>query len=112
MSEHPRLVAARARAEAARARLRGTAFEAKARLSPAAITDRAIASVKDQAMTAAARGVDSAKRRPVLLSVFVGAAALLMTRAPVRKLLSRAVQLRAPKPVTHPVKTRDRGRSS
>ncbi len=102
MKDHPRIAAARVEAEAARARLRGTAFEAKARLSPAAIADRAVEGVKDRAMTVVADGVAVVRKRPVVIGAAVGAITLLVGLRPIRRLLGHTTQLEADDRVSPP----------
>lgn len=95
MRDHPRIQAARDKADAARARLRSTVYEAKARLSPGAMADRAVEDLKDRALTAVASGVAGARKRPVVLGAIVGLGALLASQRPVRRLLGRFMQPKA-----------------
>lgn len=85
MTEAPTVIAARARAVAARQRLTATVAEAKARLSPKAVARSAIDDVKARAMD----GVAAAARHPGTLAAIVGAIGLLLARRPLLRLVRR-----------------------
>lgn len=88
MSASPELVAARARAAAARARLLATVAEAKARLNPATIASSAIEDVKERARDGVAKAADS----PGTVAAVTGGVLLFLFRRPLFRRLRGATR--------------------
>jgi hypothetical protein len=85
----PELVAAKAQAEAARARLMATAHELQHRLSPSTIAGNAWDGVKEKTSDAAETAVEAVKARPVAVSATLAAFTLFLARSPIRSAVSR-----------------------
>lgn len=85
----PEIVAARAQAEAARARLMDTVGALQHRLSPATMAGNAWEGVKEKTSDAADTAVEAVKARPVAVSAALGAFALFLARSPIRSAVSR-----------------------
>jgi hypothetical protein len=85
----PELIAARAQAEAARARLMGTVGELQHRLSPGTIAGNAWDGVKEKTSDVAETAVEAVKARPVAVSAALGAFALFLARSPIKSGISR-----------------------
>jgi ElaB/YqjD/DUF883 family membrane-anchored ribosome-binding protein len=83
------LVAAKAQAEAARARLMDTVGELQHRLSPATIAGNAWDGVKEKTTDVAEGAVEAVKARPVAVSAGLAAFTLFLARSPIRSTLSR-----------------------
>jgi hypothetical protein len=85
----PELVAARAQAEAARARLMKTAGELQQRLKPATIAGNAWEGVKERTGDMAGDAVEAVKARPVVVSAALAAFTLFLARSPIKSAVSR-----------------------
>jgi ElaB/YqjD/DUF883 family membrane-anchored ribosome-binding protein len=85
----PELIAARAQADAARARLMGTVGELQHRLSPGTIAGNAWDGVKEKTTDVAETAVEAVKARPVAVSAALGAFALFLARSPIKSGISR-----------------------
>ncbi|MFL6856989.1 MAG: DUF3618 domain-containing protein [Allosphingosinicella sp.] len=83
------LIAARAEAEAARARLTATVGELQRRLSPSTLAGNAWDGVKERTGEAAEGAVEAVKARPVAVSGALAAFALFLARKPIRSAVSR-----------------------
>jgi hypothetical protein len=85
----PELVAARVRAETARARLMGTVAELQQRLKPATIAGNAWEGVKERTGDMAGDAVGAVKARPVMVSAALAAFTLFLARSPIKSAVSR-----------------------
>lgn len=85
MTDPANVVAARARAVAARSRLTSTVAQAKARLSPAALAESAIDDVKAKAID----GLATAAKHPGKLAAIAGVIGLVLARKPIFRLFRR-----------------------
>lgn len=85
----PELVAARARADAARARLMDTVAELQQRLKPATIAGQAWEGVKEKTGDMAGDAVEAVKARPVIVSTALAAFTLFLARSPIKSAVSR-----------------------
>jgi Protein of unknown function (DUF3618) len=85
----PELVAARAQAEAARARLMDTVAELQQRLKPATIAGQAWEGVKERTGDIAGDAVDAVKARPIIVSTALAAFTLFLARSPIKSAVSR-----------------------
>lgn len=89
MTTDARLLAARARSMAARARLDTSIAEVRARLSPKSLARDAVSGVTSKAGALALDGVDAARTRPVVTVAAVGAIGLLLARKPLARWIGR-----------------------
>jgi ElaB/YqjD/DUF883 family membrane-anchored ribosome-binding protein len=78
---------AKARAEAARARLAGTLVDLQARLNPKALAREAVGELKEAAQEMARDGLESLKRHPLTLAGAAAAIGLFMARGPLRQFI-------------------------
>jgi hypothetical protein len=85
----PELVAAKAQADAARARLMDTVAVLQQRLKPATIAGNAWEGVKEKTGDMAGDAVDAVKARPVVVSTALAAFALFLARSPIKSAVSR-----------------------
>ena len=85
----PELVAARAQAEAARARLMETVAELQQRLKPATIAGQAWEGVKEKTGDMAGDAVEAVKARPIIVSTALAAFTLFLARSPIKSAVSR-----------------------
>ena len=83
------VAAAKARAEAARARLFGTLGQVQTRLKPANLAQDAVDSAAQGVASVARKGVDAARARPVAAAGIVGAIGLFLARGWIGNMLSR-----------------------
>lgn len=83
------VVAARARADAARARLSGTLGQLQHRASPQVLAQDVAATLKERGVDALTGLADTARRRPVAAGVAVAAIGLFLVRGQVFGLLRR-----------------------
>ena len=85
----PELVAARAQADAARARLMDTLAELQQRLKPATIAGQAWEGVKERTGDMAGDAVEAVKARPIIVSTALAAFTLFLARSPIKSAVSR-----------------------
>jgi hypothetical protein len=85
----PELVAARAQADAARARLMDTVAELQQRLKPGTIAGQAWEGVKGKTGDMAGDAVEAVKARPIIVSTALAAFTLFLARSPIRSAVSR-----------------------
>jgi hypothetical protein len=83
------LIAARAEAEAARARLMATVGALQHRLNPSTLAGNAWDGVKEKTGEAAEGAVEAVRARPVAVSGALAAFALFLARKPIRSAVSR-----------------------
>ncbi|MES2338581.1 MAG: hypothetical protein V4537_10830 [Pseudomonadota bacterium] len=87
MSNTAAIVAARASAVAARARLDASIAAAKQRVTPRALASDAIETARDKAIEAAQTGLTVARDRPGTTAAVAGALALALARKPLMRWL-------------------------
>lgn len=87
--EAPEIVAARARAEAARQRLLTSAHELQARLRPATLAENAKAVVMDKGEALADTASDFARRKPAVVGGVAAAGLAFLARKPILRLFRR-----------------------
>lgn len=80
---------ARARADAARARLTDTVGEIKAHLAPESILHNVGEKLKDNGQAIAQSGMETARRNPAIAAGAAAAAVLLLARRPIARLFGR-----------------------
>lgn len=83
MTEDAAIVAARARALAARARLDASLAVAKQRLNPKSLAADAVGSAADRASVAAQTGIQAVRDRPAVAAAVAGAIGLALARKPI-----------------------------
>lgn len=82
MTADPTLIAARARALAARQRLDASLAQAKDRLNPRSLAADAVDGARDKAVEVAQTGLQVARERPAVAAAVVGAIGLVLARKP------------------------------
>ncbi|WP_294292819.1 hypothetical protein [uncultured Sphingomonas sp.] len=82
MTDDPTVVAARARALAARARLDASLSVAKQRLNPKSIAADAVGTAADKASLAAQTGIQVVRERPAIAAAVAGALGLALAHKP------------------------------
>ncbi len=97
MSANPHDVdAARARIEAAKAQLFGTLGQVQARLSPSNIAQDAVESAVEGVATAARKGAEAVRSRPLAAAGVVATIGLVMARGWIGDILSKRHETRDP----------------
>lgn len=91
MTDTPEIVAARAEAEQAQARLVATLHELQQRIAPKALARDAWDGAKSKGADLAEDAVDAVRRRPVAAGGIVAALALFLAREPLMDLAGKAV---------------------
>ena len=91
MTETPEILAARADAEQAQARLVATLHELQQRLAPRTLARDAWDGAKSKGADLAEDAVDAVRRRPVAAGGIVAALALFLAREPLMDLAGKAV---------------------
>lgn len=87
-----RIARARGEADAAKARLMGTAEEVKARLAPGKLASEAVQSAKDKSIVVADDAVSAVRERPGLTAGIATAAALFIARRPLFAAVGRMLR--------------------
>jgi ElaB/YqjD/DUF883 family membrane-anchored ribosome-binding protein len=105
--ETPEMVAARFRADQARAQLMNTAQRLQNRISPSTLASNAWQDAKDKGADMAESAVDAVRKRPVAATGIVAAIALFLAREPLKDFagkvadgVKRKAPNRARKPTT------------
>jgi len=88
MSEQD-LAAAKRDAEAARARLLGTAYELQGRLAPRNLAENAIEALRDKSQAAAEGAANVVRRRPLAATAAVAGLLALVAFKPIAMLVGR-----------------------
>jgi hypothetical protein len=88
--------AARARIEAAKAQLFGTLGQVQARLSPSNIAQDAVESAVEGVATAARKGAEAVRSRPLAAAGVVATIGLVMARGWIGDILSKRHETRDP----------------
>ena len=91
MTEAPEVLAARADAEQAQARLVATLHELQQRIAPRTLARDAWDGAKNKGADLAEDAVDAVRRRPVAAGGIVAALALFLAREPLMDLAGKAV---------------------
>ena len=91
MSDTPQVLAARADAEQAQARLVATLHELQQRIAPRTLARDAWDGAKNKGADLAEDAVDAVRRRPVAAGGIVAALALFLAREPLMGLAGKAV---------------------
>jgi hypothetical protein len=84
VSDHPRIVAARAEAELHKAALIETARELQLRLQPKTLASEAWEKAKNKGADLAEDAVDAVKRRPVATGGILAALTMFLAREPIK----------------------------
>lgn len=88
----PKVAAAQARADAARAQLSATIGALQHKASPQTMAQDVADTLKERGKEAVAVAVDTAKRQPVPVGIGVGLFGLFLARGPIAKLIGRATR--------------------
>lgn len=105
MIDPPEVLAARAGAEQAQARLVATLHELQQRIAPKTLARDAWDGAKSKGADIAEDAVDAVRRRPVAAGGIVAALALFLAREPLMDLAGKMVGGKSRRPKKKPVKT-------